>query len=113
VGLRTLSWNEVERVSVRRPDNCEIAAVQRCQGRLAQPLCNRDDRGIDKPEAEIVIGPDQLKASVVIFRDQVDNVEAIAGNGSEKARFGVWTKAIFDQPRSLRNDRSNDCKVSP
>jgi len=95
--MRTLSWNRVERVSVRRSDNCEVAAVQSCQGRLAQPLCNRDDAGINESEAEIVIGLDQLKAWVVVVRDQVDNVEAIAGHESEKARLGVWTKAIFDQ----------------
>ena len=107
------SWNQLKRVSVRWSHDGEIAVVQGRQGRLPEPLGDGDDRGVDEPEAEVVVGLNQFKASFIVVRDEVDDVETGAGDKPKEARLSTWPEPILDQPRCLRNNRSDDREVSP
>ena len=86
---------------MRRSHDGEIAVVHGRQRRLSEPLGDRDDRGVDEPEAEVVVGLDQFKASFIVVRDEVDDVEPIAGDKPKEARLGARTEPILDQtPRA-------------
>ena len=74
------SGNQLEGVSVCRSHNREVSMVQGRERRLARPLGNGDDRGVDETESEIVVRPDQFETSFVVARDEVDDVKAVAGD---------------------------------
>ena len=64
---------DVARGSPRWSDGGEASTVRGGQHRWAQSFVHRDDRGID--ESEAVVGLDQLKASLVVVCNAIDDIE--------------------------------------
>ena len=83
---------------MRRADNGEVASIECCHLRFAETLAERDDRGVDEPEVEILVlalqigGPSQVVEreslqAVAAGTDVVD--EDLPGFGTKELAYPV------------------------
>jgi hypothetical protein len=72
-----LKWNKSERLDVSWPQDAEVPVIEGGQLRLAEPLDDREHRGIDEPDVRIGVAIAQFTNSrIVISGESFDPVGA-------------------------------------
>jgi len=95
---------------VRWSHNGEVSVVQGRERRLPPTF---SPTAMIEASTNPMPGRRRSRSVQVVVRDEIDGVETIARDKSDEARLGTWPEPIFDRPRRLRNNRSDDREVSP
>jgi len=72
-------WEQGEGVAVSRAHDGEVSAIERGEGRRAEPLAGGDDRGVNDAERQIRVLAEQLiYPSPIRWLDRLDKKLVIA-----------------------------------